>query len=416
MINSEIRISGNAELTTRETVAAEVAIEWLAAHPHVEVTAVDLSKTLQQFITELFLTGGRRQREALSGHAVAVLDQIGVHPEEFAPVRTFAKSADMPVAYGAMVGRVAEALAPLAAAVQLSRIPVTNAAVGIIEPDEGLDRRQLRGFVVGQVRPHAQQMHARVGAGETVDGYLQLILADIGALATAVVESARAKNARPTRLDDELAERTTHFVRTHRAALMGYATPRFGQDADDIVATALLKVAVQFRNNPKLRIGFAYGKAAVDNAAKDLFTKRKARQGRDILDPELLEWAAGTHDDAADVEEVDVMLRMVLSAAAELADEQLGPDACLARETLLQFFLVDPHEIDPRKARLTERALHLTTANEGNGFRTELGEIAAALGAEDPAIKRITELAVAALRAQADKSRRPGPAGGELAA
>ncbi|WP_006246345.1 hypothetical protein [Mycolicibacterium tusciae] len=407
----EFEFRGDGELTTWEQVSRQVAEAWLAAHPNLEVTMLDLAKTTQQLITELFKTGGRRQREALSAHAVSVLDVIGVRPEEFAPVRSFAKSADMPVVYGPMAAALAVALAPLAAAVQLARIPVTNAAARLVDSGEGIDRRQLRGFVVGHVRPHAENVHARSGAGESVEGYLRLILADVDALAATVVESTRAKNARATRLDDDAAERATHFVRTHLTALRSYAAARFGQDADDIVGTALLKIAAQFRNNPELRAGFAYGRATVDNAAKDLFKTRQQRQGRDVLDPEGLKRAAGTNDDAADVDEVDVMLRIVLSAAAQLADGQRGSDAPAARETLLRYFLIEPRQIDPRKARLAERALQLAARID-----TELGEIAATLASEETAVERITTLAIAALRTQACESRRPGPAGSAVAA
>jgi hypothetical protein len=171
---SEIHRRGNAELTTRETVTTDVTGSWLAANPHVEVTGVDLAKTLQQLITELFLTGGRRQREELSAHAVSVLEVIGLRPDQFAPVRTFAKNADMPVEYGAMIGDLMTVLLPLAAAIQLARVPVTNAAVEMLGPNDGIDRRRLRGFVVAQVRPHARGVHARVGAGVSHDAYLSM--------------------------------------------------------------------------------------------------------------------------------------------------------------------------------------------------------------------------------------------------
>lgn len=400
----EFHSPGKSELTTREMVANGVAHGWLASHPEVEVTTVDLAKTMQQLMTELFRTGGRQQREALSPHAVAVLGEIGVLPEEFAPVRSFAKTADIPVEYGAMLGRLADVLAPLSAAVQLARIPVTNAAAKLLGADESIDRRQLRGFVVGHVRPHAQRVHARVGVGESVDVYLRLILADIEVLAMAVVESARAKYARPDRLEDVAAERAADFTREHLEALMRYAASRFGEEADDVVGSAMLKIVAQFRNNPALRIGRAYGRAAVDSAAKDLFAARQKRLTREAYDSEVLELVAGTSDDVATVDDTDVAVRMVLSAAAQLVDP-VSSEGSVAREALLRYFLVDPREIDPRRARLAEHALGLVAGNGGDGIGAELGAFVAMLGSAGAAVERVTELAISALRTQVEVSR-----------
>lgn len=400
----EFDVAGNGELTTREEVTRQVAQAWLAAHPDIAVTKMDLAKTTQQLITELFKTGGRRQREALSAHAAAVLGASGISPSEFAPVRSFAKAADMPIAYGAMVAAVASVLAPLAAAVQLARIPVTNAAALMVDPDDEIDRPQLRGFVVGHIRPHAQSVHARVGSEESVERYLRLILADVEALAAEVVESARAKNARPNRLDDAAAARMTRFALGHLPALTDYAAARFGQDADDIIGAALVKIAVQFRNNHELCAGSAWGRAAVDSAAKDLYTKRRNRYGHEVFDSEVLEHAAGTVDDTADIDEADAMLHIAL-AAAQIAEGQPAPYADAAREVLLHYFLVDPQEIDPRKARLARQALHLTAADQQGGLRAALGEVAASLGYRTPALDQVTALAIAALRSQAIQGR-----------
>lgn len=396
---------GSSELTNREQVTSQVADAWLAEHPEVAVTKVDLTKTTQQLITELFKTGGLHQREALSAHAAAVLQATGISPAEFAPVRSFAKSADMPIAYGAMVGAVAWVMAPLAAAVQLARIPVTNAAARLVEPDDEIDRSQLRGFAVGHIRPHAQNVHALVGTGESVQQYLRLILADVEALAALIVESARAKNARPNRLDDIAAARMTRFALAHLPALIDYAAACFGQDADDIVGAAMVKIGVQFRNNPDLSPGIAYGRAVVNSAAKDLHTRRRTRYDHEVCDSEMLERSADTGEDAAGVDETDVMLRIVLRAAAQLADGPLGPYALAARDVLLRYFLVDPQEIDPRKARLAERALDLAAADEKGGIGDALGEVAADLGYQGAAIDQITALAIAALRDQARRRR-----------
>lgn len=397
---------GNSELTTRDQVTSQVAHAWLAAHPDIAVTTMDLAKTTQQFITEMFKTGGRRQREALCPHAAAVLDASGITPTEFAPVRSFAKAADMPITYGAMVAAVAYVLAPLAAAVQLARIPVTNAAARLVDPDDEIDRRQLRGFAVAHIRPHAQRVHARIGAGEPVERYLRLILADVDSLAAEVVESARTKNARPNRLDDTAAGRMTRFALAHLPALIDYAAACFGQDADDIIGAALVKLAVQFRNNPALSPGIAYGRTVVNSAANDLHTKRRTRYDHEVCDSEMLERAAGTVDNTTDIDETDAILHIALSAATQLADGQLGPDALAARDVLLHYFLVDPAEIDPRKARLAEHALHLTATDQHGGLRSALGELAANLGFHTAAIDRITALAIDALRSQASKRRR----------
>lgn len=52
----EFEVAGNGELTTREEVTRQVAQAWLAAHPDIAVTKMDLAKTTQQLITELFKT------------------------------------------------------------------------------------------------------------------------------------------------------------------------------------------------------------------------------------------------------------------------------------------------------------------------------------------------------------------------
>lgn len=109
---------------------------------------------------------------------------------------------------------------------------------------------RLRGFVVGEVRPHAQDVHALMGTGAYVDAYLQAILADVDRLAAAVVESARAKHARRTLLDNDAAERAGEFGRLQLDALQSHVAARFGQHADDIVGVAMLRMAMQFRNDP----------------------------------------------------------------------------------------------------------------------------------------------------------------------
>lgn len=400
MAVSGFEFLGNAELTTREVITDQVSAVWMADHPDVVVTEANLSKTLQELFTEIFQTRGSRQRQPLSAHAEELLYRVGLCPADFAPARSFAKSADMPVEYGTMFGRLAQELAPLACAVQLARIPVTNAAAALTDPAESIDRRQLRGFVVAHVRPYAQEVHARVGAGKSVHEYLRLILADVDRVAAAVVASARSKNARPTRLDGAAADRAAMYARAHLNGLRGYATQKFGQNADDIVGAAMLKLSAQFRNDPGLSIGFAYGRKVIDNAAKDLFAAQQVRRDREQCDSDLLERAEGVTDDIPAVDGGDVVVRMVLSAVAQLADAGPDRDAEAAREALLRYFLVDPQEVEPRKARLAERALGLVESDGRHGIGAELSELAAAVGAEGVHVQRATALALAALRAQ----------------
>lgn len=399
MTAAELDRIGGTELTTRDDVVDRVAAGWLLAHPEVKVTPVNLAKTTQQLITEIFDTAGRRQRRALTGHAVAVLHAAGLAARDFAPVRSFSKSADMSAAYGAMIGAVAAVLAPVAAAVELARIPVTNAAARRLDPGEAADRRQLRGFVVAQVRPHARNLHDQVGAGESAQRYLGLILADVDSLAVAVVESARSKNARPTRLDADAAEQMNSYARTHLKSLIGYAAVRFGQDADDIVGAALVKLAVQFRNRPGRVLGYSYGRDVVDSAAKDFFLKRKERQSNETSDPEALDRVAETADESAGVEGFDLTLRTVMGAMARLAGGPRGSDGWAAREVLQCYFLDEPQESDPRRARLNDRALHLES--DGGDLRGELTEVADTLGFQGSSSDRITAVAIAALGAQA---------------
>jgi hypothetical protein len=391
----------DSQRTTREEMANIAAVAWLSVHPEVDVTARDLNKTTQQLITELFHTGGRRQRVTLSAHAVSVLDGIGVRPDQFAPVRTHAKGADMPMRYGIVLGRLADELAPLAAAVQLARIPVTNAAAEL-GAAAGIDRRQLRGFVVGHVRPHAQRVHARVGAGDTVDGYLRLILADVDRLAAGVVESARAKNARPKRLDSDAAVRVRDYAGAHLPALTAYAGMRFGQEGDDIVGAAMLKIATQFRNDHTLDIGVAYGKAVVDSVATDYYVAQRKRRDHEMCDAEAMERVAVTAA-VHEVDDADALVRLVMSATATLGD---AGDDHTARETLLQFFLVDPRDRDPRRARLAARALGLMSSHRSGAFQAELRAVAGTLGADHATSARVAALAVAALRAQVSQSGR----------
>lgn len=51
------------------------------------------------------------------------------------------------------------------------------------------------------------------------------------------------------------------------------------------------------------------------------------------------------------------MMHTVFGAAAQLGEGRPGPDALAARDVLLHYFVADPRESDPRKARLAEHAM-----------------------------------------------------------
>ena len=86
----------SSPLTTRIAVVDKVAAEWLTSHPEIPVTAANLSKTLQQMLTEVFLTGQQRSRCTLSVYAESLIHAAAVDAKEVASARTFSKSADLP--------------------------------------------------------------------------------------------------------------------------------------------------------------------------------------------------------------------------------------------------------------------------------------------------------------------------------
>ena len=402
------RYVGREPLTTRETVVMNVASGWLELHPEVTITQVDLSKTLQQLLTEVFHTGRQRGCEELSVHALSVLVAAGADPEAFASARTFSKSADMPVEYGVMFGGLAEVLAPLAAAIQLSRIPVADAAEELSTAagsTNDIPRRELRGFVVAQVRPHAQALHASVGAGESADGYLNLILRDIDALAAAVVAAATAKRALPTELSPAGAERVAHFAGEHLGRLRRAAAARYGEHADDIVGATMLKLSAAVRNNPDTFISYPLVRQALTNSAIDYFAARAMRWANETSDPYDAERFDPGVDDTVTVNAADLVVQHVMTVADKLADPDAGAERALARETLLRYFLADREVSDPRRARLAAHVLSLSApaaTDKDDEVRTGLHSIAVALAPNRAAARRVTTLAITALRTEAE--------------
>ncbi|XTP34619.1 RNA polymerase subunit sigma-24 [Mycobacterium sp. TJFP1] len=389
--------------TTRDRVANGVAAGWLEMHPEINVTEADLAKTLQQLLTEVFQTGKQRGREQLSTHAVSLLDMVGSDTTSFAAARTFSKTADMPVDYGVKFAGLAEVLAPLAAAIQLARIPVADAAVRVRAADgseHSIARSVLRGYVVCQVSTHAQAIHARVGVGESAAGYLQLILRDTDLLAAKVVAAASTKRARPAALSTVGAQRLNDFAKGHLSRL-SKAAGRYGLHGDDAVGDTMVKLAAAYRTNPQLSIDYPYARQALTHAAHDLYAGAAKRRAHETTDTEEAERWGGSYDDTVTVDVADLVVRKVLTAAQSLADSDAATERALARQTLLQYFLDDPAVVDPRQARLGSHVLELSVPghrDKDDEVAAGLGTIAARLTSNRAAARRICTLAIAALR------------------
>ncbi|OMC39078.1 hypothetical protein A5740_03040 [Mycobacterium sp. GA-1841] len=387
--------------STRERVTNAVARRWLKDHSEIAVTDNDLDKTLQQLLTEIFQMGRQRGRNQLSAHAVSLLAVIGEDAGSFASARTFATSADIPTDTAMLFTRLAEVLAPLAAAVQLSRIPVTDAAVRILADQPAicdLTRRELRGFVVAQVRPHAEKMHARAGSGEATETYLQLILEDLDTLAAAVVTAATANRARPTTVDPRAAERLGAFAAEHLSSLRRTAA-RYGAEADDIVGITMLKLTSAIRNNPDLVLDYRYAAGALANTATDTYKRAALRSAHEVTSTEDAVTFAESSDDSALVDVADIVLRHVLAVAQLLDHGELTPEHAVAREAVLHYFLDDPTVLDPRRAKLAARVLTLSApTGRDDEVRSGLTAIAEALAQNRAAALRISKLAVTALR------------------
>lgn len=393
-----------SERITRETVVGSATSRWLAEQENLAVTAADLSKTVQQLLTELFQTGTQRRRGELSAHARTVLDAAGVDADGFASARTFTKSADLPIEYGRAFDSLATHLAPLAAAIQLARIPVADAAVRRLTASGnagGVDRRQLRGFVVAHVRPRAEELLASIGVGERAETYLRLLLTDVDDIAAAVVASALRKRSQPMRLDDRVAARLADLLGEHLGRLRREAGARYGSHAEDVVGATLVKLTVAFRNHPDRTLSYPFLRTALVSAANDHYNALAQRRIDESADVDRLEFAVGDRSD--EVAARDAAVRTVLSAASAL--HGAGDDGIVAREALLRCFLADPSESDPRRARLAESALRLAANDDpGRGLCVGLDAIASTLVTDPGAADRVVRLAMTALRAQGPRS------------
>lgn len=389
-------------LWTRAEATAEVAESWVRAHAEYDITVNDLAKFTQQLLTELLQTGRQRGRGRLAGHAQSVLRAAGIDVEAFATARTATIRGDVPREEALAFGRLAELMAPLAAAIQLARTPVADAAARVVatrHPESGLTRRQLRGFVVGQVRPHAQAIQARVGVGASTESYLRLIMADLDRLASAVVTAALEKQAVPTTIGASAAARLEAFTAEHLPELRR-AARRYGTDAEDIVAQTMLKLTLALRNDPDGTLDMGFVRTALANTATDFAGKAALRAAREILDSEAVEREDTLRDDTLVVDAADTMLNLVLNAAAALGDPEAGSEQALARQTLLRYFLTDPEVADSRRARLAAHVLELTvgSARGRDEVSTGLEAVAIGLAPNPTAGRRISRLAVTALR------------------
>lgn len=396
----ETATHGTPERINRETVVDAVASRWLVEHSEVNVTRADLAKTLQQLLTEMFHTGTQRRRGELSATAKVVLAAARIDAGGFASARTFTKSADLPVEFADAFDSLATHLAPLAAAIQLARIPVTDAAVARLTANgdaQSVDRRQLRGFVVAHVRPRGQELLARFGIGKPPETYLRLLLAEVDELAAAVVGSAVRKRSQPDRLDPTAAERLAELLDEHLGRLRREAGARYGAHAEDVVGATLVKLTVAFRNHPDRTLSYPFLRTAMVSTANDHYNALTQRRIDESADVDRLELAV--EDQSDEVAARDAVVRTVLSAASAL--HLAGNDGTIARDALLRCFLADPAESDPRRARLAESALRLAAADDADGaLCAGLGAVARNLVTEPGVADRVVRLAMTALRAQ----------------
>lgn len=405
MAVTDVERIGGWQQTTRDRVTTAVAAEWMGAHPQYPITDTDLAKTVKQLLTEVFQTGRQRARTPLSEHARTLLSDVGADTAAFAAARTYSTGADMPAEHARTFGALAERIAPLAAAIQLARIPVTNAAVrapGIEGGPHSIDRRVLRGFVVAEVKLRAVKIHAEIGAAESADTYLQWILADLTALAAGVVAAAGAKLARPSVLTDHGAQRLDAYARAHLARL-SRAAHSYGQDADEVLGDTMLKLTTAFCGNPDLDADYSYARAALGNRATDIARAARHRQANEFSDEAEVAATARDHEGASLVDAVDLVVRMVLKAAESLADTDAASERALARLALLRYFLIDPEIVDPRRARLGAHVMALSAPDgrdKDEEMVTGLGTVAAGLSHDRRVAGRICTLAVRTLRAR----------------
>lgn len=365
-------------LTTRTAVVERVAAGWLESHPEVPVTTRNLAKTLQQILTEVFLTGQERCRRSLSGYAVSLMQTAAVDPDQIAAARTFRQSADLPARYATIFAHLSTVLAPLAAAVQLSRTAVADAAFARAKSSSDrlcITRLALRGYVEATVRPHALRIHQRVGYDHSAHDYLQHIVEDLDQLAAGVLGAAIRKATRSTCLSDEARVGFEKFFRAHDKNLRIEAR-KYGGDADEIYSQAIGKMAVAYRNNPSLEADLAYGRKVLKNVLNSCMERRSSR-------PEvLLEEIDGArlrepvrNDSCDEIFGTDAVVRRLLGIAESLSSSA-APEASLASELLVKYFFVDPTIRDPRRAELASHLWELSGADDGAELEKGLCELA----------------------------------------
>lgn len=392
---------GGHEFGSRAMVTEAAAHQWLSMHPDMDISRIDLAKTLTQLLTEVFQTGKQRRHADLSQYAYSLLEATGVDPKAFASARMYSGTADMPTAARLIFMQLAEVLSPLAAAIQLARTAVTDAAARVLlrrACASELTRRELRGFVVSTVRPHAQKVHERMGFGESTETYLRMILTDVEVLAESVVAAAIDKAARPTALTAAAAERLAAFIEEHLPRLRRMAA-RHRSDADEIFSMTMAKVASALCNNPDLNLEFAFVARALETSAIDLHSQRIRQAANEYGGMDAAANAAAELDDLSLVDAADTVLRHVLDVVKRLEAGDVTPEHAAARQALLQYFLEDPLVVDPRRAKLAAHVLTLPApSGRYDELRSGLDIIVADLAPNQAAAQRISRLAIATLR------------------
>jgi len=394
----------SSPLTTRIAVVDKVAAEWLTSHPEIPVTAANLSKTLQQMLTEVFLTGQQRSRCTLSVYAESLIHAAAVDAKEVASARTFSKSADLPACYAAVFAKLSALLAPLAAAVQLSRSAVADAAFGLVKQSGaqvGITRLVLRGFVEAQVRPHALRIHERVGYHRSAHDYARLVLEHTDQLANEVVGVATRKASQSPRLSDRSQAGFEKFFRAYGAQLLAEAE-RYSSDPEEIYSRAIQKLAVAYRNNPDLDAALAYGKRVLKNA---WFSSQMERASRPVVVSDEIERAKVRepiqYDNCDEIAGIDAIVRRLLGVAESLS-ASTAPEGTLASELLVNYFFIDPTVYDPRHAKLADRIWELADA-ENPELEKGLCELARKLFSCGASVQQIVKMVIKALRRGKDQ-------------
>lgn len=391
----------SSPLTTRIAVVNRVAAGWLESHPEIAVTTDNLAKTLQQILTEVFLTGRQRCRRSLSGYAVSLMQAAAVDPKEVASARTFSQSADLPARYTRIFTELATLLAPLAAAVQLSRSAVADAAFALVNSSGnplGITRLGLRGYVESRVCQHALRIHEGSGYGQAAHVYLQRLLEDVDELAAAVVRAATDKACQSGRLSDRSRASFEEFIDAYGARLWA-ESKKYGSAAEEIHSRALEKMAVAYRNNPSLDAGFAYAKTVLKNAWNSHNEKKSGRSEVLLENFERANVPEPVHPDHGDQSTViDTIVRRLLGVAESL-QSSTSTEATQASELLINYFFVDPtRRCDPHQAELAERVWELTDTTNGAELEKGLRELAKELFSTPASAAQIAKMVIKALR------------------